>query len=136
MCGKKISAPKSTKGKFKHDPGPRLSTNRDTPLFGLGYLDSVFSLDACNKDEKAAFADTLAKLSKLTWGEINNSGRHKNGCEIITQDQIRASMPPHITPEINLLAFRFCAKAPMVGYRDGRVFYVIWLDRAFKLYNH
>jgi hypothetical protein len=34
------------------------------------------------------------------------------------------------------LAFRFFDKAPMVGYRKEEVFYVLWLDREFKLYQH
>jgi hypothetical protein len=35
-----------------------------------------------------------------------------------------------------MLAFRFCDKAPMIGYRIGRVFTVLFLDRNHTLYPH
>ena len=45
-------------------------------------------------------------------------------------------MPPHITGEVNLLAFRFFGRRPMVGYRNRTTFHVLWLDRDFTLYSH
>ncbi len=45
-------------------------------------------------------------------------------------------MPSVVTEEVNLIAFRFCGKAPVVGFRARRIFHVLWLDRAFKLYDH
>jgi hypothetical protein len=41
-----------------------------------------------------------------------------------------------VTEEVNLIAFRFDGKKPMVGYRDGVTFYVLFLDRSFTLYDH
>lgn len=106
------------------------------PLFSLRYLRREFSLSDCNQKEKAAFADTLHKLSQMTWAEINTAPRHGSGHEIIARDAIKASIPAHITEDVNLLAFRFYGKAPMVGYRDGSIFYVVWIDPHFKLYDH
>ena len=136
MPKKQIKSPEPPKGKFPRTHEGRVSTNQDKPLFGLAYLDSTYSLKACTQPEKAAFGDTLAKLGQLTWQEIMNAHRHGVGCEIIPQEQIHGSIPRHVTPEVRMLAFRFCGKAPMVGYREDRVFYVIWLDRNFTLYNH
>jgi hypothetical protein len=34
------------------------------------------------------------------------------------------------------IAFRCFGKAPMVGYRVQAVFYLLWLDRHFTLYEH
>ena len=42
-------------------------------------------------------------------------------------------IPSVITPDVKILAFRFCA---MVGFRDGVIFHVVWLDRGFTLYDH
>ena len=56
--------------------------------------------------------------------------------EKIERDALRAGIPRHITEEVNLVAFRFFGKAPMVGYRVKAIFYVVWLDRAFTLYPH
>lgn len=107
------------------------------PKFSLRYLSQrEHSLRNCQRDEKAAFADTLDKLSRLTWNRIASSNRHANGYEKIPRAQIKASIPQHITDEVNLLAFRFFGRRPMVGYRDGTTFYVLWLDRDFTLYSH
>ncbi len=45
-----------------------VSTQQEHPIFCLQYLDKEeYSLNACTKEEKAAFADTLFRLSQLTW---------------------------------------------------------------------
>lgn len=72
----------------------------------------------------------------MTWAEINIAPRHGSGHEIISRGAIKFSVPAHITEDVNLLAFRFHGKAPMVGYRDGAIFYAVWIDPHFKLYNH
>jgi hypothetical protein len=95
-----------------------------------------YCLSDCNKDEKAAFADTLHKLSQITWNEISSSSRHGAGYERINRDAIRSGIPVHLKADVNFIAFRFCGKAPMVGYRDENVFHVIWIDRTFSLYDH
>jgi hypothetical protein len=112
------------------------SPEQQKPIFSLHYLQKSHCLSDCDKDEKSAFADTLHKLSQLTWNQIISSSRHGAGCERIPQNAIKATIPPHLQSDINLLAFRFCAKAPMVGYREGNIFHVVWLDRAFTLYDH
>lgn len=137
MPSKKPKAPRVSKNKLKLSGKTRVSTNAETPVFSFQYLvDGKYSLSACEQREKAALADTLAKLSKLTWAEIVQSPRHGNGHEIIPTNQIQASIPSHITEDVRILAFRFYRNAPMVGYRADRIFYIIWLDRDFSLYDH
>lgn len=58
------------------------------------------------------------------------------GFEKIEPSQVRQSLPSSVTEDVNLIAFRFSGKAPMVGYRDGQVFHVLWLDHDFSLYDH
>jgi hypothetical protein len=106
------------------------------PLFSLRYMDKDYSLEKCTKDEKAAFADTLYRLSQLTWSEIKRSPRHGLGYEKIDRNAIRGSIPNILKQDALFIAFRFCGMAPMVGYRDRSVFYIIWLDRDFSLYPH
>ncbi len=80
--------------------------------------------------------DILYQLSQLTWSQIKASPRHGLGYEKIDRNAIKSSIPIHIKDDVNFIAFRFCGMAPMVGYRDGAVFYIIWLDRDFTLYPH
>ena len=80
--------------------------------------------------------DKLRKLSSLSWRDIRQQERHGLGTEIIDRGSLKAALPAFITEEVRLLAFRAYDLVPMVGYRSGRIFHVVWIDRAFKLYKH
>lgn len=106
------------------------------PKFSLEFLDREFCISCCDKNEKAAFADKMRLLSQLTWAEINCAPRHGLGFEKIAQNSINFSIPKRITPDTNIIAFRFCGTAAMVGFKENEVFYIIWFDRNYKLYDH
>jgi hypothetical protein len=106
------------------------------PIFCFQHLQKGFCVSDCDKNEKAALVDTLRKLSQLSWSQIHASHRHGSGCEKIPQQAIKAAIPLHITQDVSLIAFRFCAKASMVGYRSRDVFHICWLDPRFNLYSH
>lgn len=108
----------------------------EPPMFSLRYLVSGYSVSDCQPDDKAAFAETLAKLSKLTWAQIKQAPRHGLGCEKIARNAIRGGMPPHLTKDVDLIALRFNGRKAMVGYRDRALYYVLWLDHDFSVDNH
>lgn len=64
------------------------------------------------------------------------SPRHGSGYEIISRASLNISLPTHITEDINIIAFRFFGMKPMLGYKNGAIFHVLWLDRNFKAYPH
>jgi hypothetical protein len=112
------------------------NTDQKCPVFSFEYLQSSYCITNCNSDEKAAFAERMRLLSQLTWAEIKCAPRHGLGFEKISQSAISAGLPSHITADVVLIAFRFSGKAPMVGYREKRIFHVLWFDRDFTLYDH
>lgn len=130
--------------KQKQDIGKRVLAHAsdDTPpgkphpLFSLRYVDRAYCLSSCTKKEKAAFADTIHKLSKIPWAEIETAPKHGSGYERIARSSLRRPVPSHVTEDTTIKAFRFFGRAVMVGYRSGDVFFVIWFDRRFKLYPH
>lgn len=136
---KKLKAQEARgKGQLKN-PAPEQSipSLQQTPLFCLNKIVSKYCLSRCEKNEKAAFADTLHRLSQLTWGEIQNAPKGGMGTEKISRDRLTsARIPSGITDDVQLLAIRFCGNAPMVGYKSERVFHVLFLDRDFTLYDH
>jgi hypothetical protein len=111
-------------------------TSRERPVFSLKHLIGNYCIPTCNQEQKAAFADTLYNLSRLSWVEIMQQSKHGLGCEKIPRYRIRRPIPAHITDDITLLAFRFWKKAPMVGYRMEETFHIVWLDKDFDLYPH
>lgn len=127
--GTRIPAPVDTPFNPNHVP----------PTFSLQYLHPDYALASCTQEEKAAFADTLWKLSQMTWQQIMQSPRHGRGAEFLDRQGITgAPVPSHITTDVRLIALRFHGKKPMVGYRgkDGVTFFVVFLDRDFTLYSH
>jgi hypothetical protein len=135
---KKIKQPQKDRGNKLVTPDDKQETSPEKapPVFSLRYLEGEYCITKCEKDDQAAFALKLLRLSKLTWSQIQSQDRHKLGYEKIARDAIKEPIPKFITEDVNFIAFRFSGMKPMVGYRDGAIFYVIWLDRNFTLYDH
>lgn len=75
-------------------------------------------------------------MSQMTWNELHIAPKHGAGSEKISRTAIKRPIPQHITEDVSLLAFRFDGKKPMVGYRSGPTFHIVWFDRNFILYDH
>lgn len=134
---KHIKRPLNNEGsRVKARESSRGSTQSLHPKFSFEKMASSHSVSTCEHTEKAALADTLYKLGQMTWAEIMQAGRHQSGCEKIKWSQIKAQGKDAITPDSNVLAFRFSGMKPMIGYRLDETFYVMWLDRAFNVYDH
>lgn len=133
---KRLEAKKAKSGSQLKAPGTLAtkSTQSENPIFCLCFLQRDFCLSKCEANEKSAFADTLHKLSQLTWAQIQSSHKHAAGCEIISRSSLKFAPPKHVTDDVPILAFRFFGKMPMLGYRNGRVFHVIALDRNHAAY--
>ncbi|EDM68296.1 hypothetical protein PE36_15904 [Moritella sp. PE36] len=108
------------------------------PVFSLERLqNSKYCLQKLDQEGKSAFADAIFRRKDITWREINRSGRHKLGSEKMPIASIKAAKPSFITPDMSdYLVFRYHGKRPMVGYRKNDVFYVLWFDHDFTLYDH
>lgn len=109
-----------------------VNNNNKHPIFSLEKLEGDYCLSKCNKDEKAAFADKLHELSKLTWQSLCEAHRHGLGFEKINDYKL----PNGVSPDVKIVAFRFSGLKAMVGYRIEQTFYIIALDRNFTAYKH
>lgn len=106
------------------------------PVFCLKYIHKDFSLDHCDKSEKAALIERLYKLSTMTWEQIRMADKHGLGTEKINRDSIKAGIPSHVTGDITFYALRFSGKKPIVGYKSDFIFHILYIDRNFALYDH
>lgn len=110
----------------------------DYPLFSFKYL-TEYSINSCR--DGGFFLDfllRLKKLSELGWKEIAKAGRHGFGMEKIPREIIKPDIPPQITPEVPLFAFRATgSNLPFVGFQEGRVFHIVFIETAFgDIYDH
>jgi hypothetical protein len=70
----------------------------------------------------------------MTWAQITQAHRHGVGTEKIAHSSLKVTLP--VTPDVNLLTFRFHGQKPMLGFREHAPFYVLRLDRDFMAYAH
>ncbi|MDE1491932.1 hypothetical protein [Xenorhabdus bovienii] len=136
---KRIKSPQdiqSNIGRLRIGPEFNDDSENRPPEFSLRYLQNNYCVDSCQRDEKAALSDSLFRLSQLTWSQIKQQHRHALGFEKIHRTAIKPAIPPHITEDVNLIAFRFSGMKPMVGYRRDSTFFIVWLDRDFTVYRH
>ena len=116
------------------DP-PRVSSNDQKPIFNLEHLKGAYCLSECSTEQKAAFADRIWRLSRLTWGEIQRAHRHGLGAEEIARESPGMdSFPPELSPDQAILAFRFMGMGPFP--RLPGVFTVLIVDPKMTAYDH
>lgn len=130
-----MSKIKSPKTDIRLDLKTR-SSEKLCPIFSFEYMQKGYSVDDCEKKEKVALISRLYKLSQMSWESIAQAQRHGLGWEKIERYSFYKPIPDLITPDVRLIAFRFCGEAAMVGFRKDRIFHIVWLDRDFTLYRH
>lgn len=133
---KKNIRQKPPKSRFSTKTPQAKSTEQLPPIFSLQHMRTSHCVSCCEQQEKAHFADTLRKLSQVTWAELKQVNRHSLGYEKISRDSLKVGIPSNIKEDAKFISFRFDGMKAMIGYRTGRIFYIIWLDRNFSVYNH
>jgi len=131
----KKDKPKQGKNVKVQEP---IDYNSKIPIFSLEKIQQgKYCLSSLDKDNKSMFADSIYRRKALTWKEITHAPKHGLGTEKIHKNSIKAPTPKFITEDLEeYLVFRYNGKAPMVGYRQRDVFFVLWFDHDFTLYQH
>lgn len=134
------------KPKKRSTSGPRIKgretnsevddSDQKSPVFSFEYLQQGWCVQDCQQEERSRMLDKLRRLSQLSWKQIRQEHRHGLGTEIIRKNSLKVEVPGFITDDVRLLAFRAFDMVAMVGYRNGRIFHIIWIDRTFTLYDH
>lgn len=110
----------------------------DYPLFSFRHLQHTSFTECKDLSFFPNFMKRLNKLSELGWSVINVSQRHGFGMEKIPQHIIKPQLPPTVTPEVQLFAFRATGNnLPFIGFREGKVFHILFIETNFgDIYNH
>ena len=104
---KRIRNPPANRSRHIKEPSTdQPDPDAEPPKFSLRYLTGEYCISQCERDEKAAFADTLYRLSQLTWRELRQAPREKLGYEQIDRNSIRAQIPYAIPEERAMIAIR------------------------------
>ena len=108
------------------------------PTFSfVHFSEGNYGLKDCNKEDFKNLIKKLKLLGSITWKEIESLPRHGLGYEKIKVSELKTALPSSVPKSIDkVYVFRYKGKAPMVGYREGNIFHVVFLDHNFSLYKH
>lgn len=112
----------------------------DYPIFCFRHLMKDYDFENCKKDLKflKGLVQKLRILSAMSWDEIRLAPREGSGSEKIERTSIRVAIPKKITKDVNsFLSFRFAGNnGRMIGWLNGVIFHVAYLDTDFSVYKH
>jgi hypothetical protein len=105
------------------------------PVWSFRHLREPYSLDHVARLGKSqAVLESLWRRESLTWGELKLEDRKGLGWESAPKVVFKQVWP---FPARDWMIFRIANKGGrIVGYRDGRVFSIVWIDCEFTLYQH
>lgn len=118
--------------------GPaRASTNNEHPLLCLQYLQPGYRISDCDTAEQARVALRFQQWASLTWHDLRSAPRQGLGSETIRRESLSESVPAHVTPDVEMLAFRTggSGSGRLLGYRVDRVLHILWIDPHHRLYR-
>jgi len=124
--------------KIKAPETIRESPETKPPIFSFEYhvtIDKRYCIDNCENNAKIALLERLFRLSKYTWSQLRMADRHKIGHEELDPKKCKITVPDGLKDK-NFIAFRFMGLEPVVGFRDERIFNIVWVDPNFELYEH
>lgn len=134
MSAARFKLAKKTKGKYAsaHE-SVTPPTNKLHPAFCFRHI--VPGSFPQEQRRKVAIANTLYKLGQLSWGEIQLAPCDGAGHETITR--LNQQLPIVLSPDTPILSFHCTRDGRMIGYRDGKIFYIFWFDFSpFSVYDH
>ncbi len=76
-------------------------------------------------------------LSHMTWRMIRQAPRTGIGTEKIGRGSIHHGIPASVTDDVgSFFALHYQGKKRFVGYKVDKVFYILWVDHDFGVYDH
>jgi hypothetical protein len=83
------------------------------------------------------FFERITSLSTLTWGEIEQSGNyHAHEIEDWRQTSRKSGFDnlANVPKGFPGYQFKVFGECRIIGFFTGPIFYIVWIDRAHKLY--
>jgi len=99
--------------------------------------DSGHSINCCGNEDRVNLIKRMFMLSKMPWKEIRNASSKGFGAEQIPKYRVKKTVPSSVTEDVDAFtSLHYSGKRRFIGYRVGRIFYILWVDYNFKVYDH
>ena len=136
--GKSLKKPKSKSSKrFKvGEDAEKKDYNSMPPIFSLKYMQygGGCCISNCEIKDRSVILDKMLMLSQIAWKQIVSQPKTGNGCESIPQFRFNKPIPRVVTPEVNILVFRYSEAGRIAGFRVKDVYHIIMVGD--DLYSH
>lgn len=121
-------------------PTKQVLEEEEHPLFSFRYLSMDVSIKKCDNKVFRKFTSRLKALSELTWKQINSSGRHEYGWELIDKYSLKPkkSIPLSFSDVDKFHVFRYDSdNHAFVGVVRGIAIYPLFIEASYgDVYNH
>ncbi len=98
---------------------------------------SGHSFQCCEDDDRLHLAKRIYMLSRMPWKQIRGASSSGLGSEEMPRYRIKPAIPSSVTEDVSsFTCLHYVGKKRFVGYRVGQIFYVLWVDHSFAVYDH
>ena len=95
------------------------------------------SFNCCEDPDRLHLAKRMYMLSRIPWNTIRQAPSKGFGAEQIPRHRIKRAVPQGVTADVTFFySLHYVAKKRFIGYRIGQVFYILWVDHTFEVYDH
>lgn len=118
---------------------PTGSDDDKPPAFSFERMQdgSGSSFNCCGDDDRHHLAKRIYMLSRMPWKEIKQAPAKGLGAESIPRFRIKRPVPNAVTEDIqSFYSLHYVGKKRFVGYRVGQIFFILWVDHSFEVYDH
>jgi hypothetical protein len=95
------------------------------------------SFNCCQDCDQLHLARRIFMLSRIPWQTIKLAPSGGFGTKKIERTSIRRAVPSSVTDDVQFFySLHYIGKKRFIGYRVGQVFYILWIDHNFSVYDH
>lgn len=106
------------------------------PLLSLRHVQPGHAIEGLDDRQCAQFLRKWAKRSQFKWEDLRKHERHGLGWEMLPSNQVRPKIPERLD-RAKYMVFRHEGNLPMIGFRAGDAFYVLWVEANYgDVYEH
>lgn len=126
---------------FLKNPSAQSEPNYDElpPAFSFEKMQdcSGNSLNCCEDADRVSLVKRIFMLSREQWKNIRLAPASGLGAEQIPRYRIKPPIPNVVTEDVSsFTALHYQGKKRFIGYRVGQIFYILWVDHNFSVYDH
>ena len=141
MARQKPTKQKGKSAPFLKAQAPVAPPNPDLlpPAFSFEKMQdgSGNSFNCCEDDDRLSLAKRLFMLSRESWRTIRGASSKGLGSEEIPRHQIKRPVPQSVTEDVDYFhSLHYVGQKRFIGYKVGQIFYILWVDHNYQVYDH